>query len=678
MRMIGVVQRTNRDKNGTPIAAVLPLVEEKGGEWRAIDAEEEFPTRGQVFWFAASQAVEDALVRFRADPNPGKTDEFRLLDPEPVWEVLDLRRFGNPTEIRTALINGLKISGPTGTTRGLLRCKPDELVGPVDLARAPDNTVKLTGSSLHRVPLYQGAVFRSIAVNGRERLVRVDEAAPSGFVDWDDDAIVLKRAIEVAVRVAKQEGRDTGQTKRQIEEAARTLSSSGVGPDAELDRYRLERALALLKDTNIAAGIATEIAEKLRAHPAVQVSLQEVSAKVRSDVEKAARDEIEQQLTRERAALKELIDAQTGAKEQLRTSTLALRDADERLRQVQGQVDSVAGEVDAAVDNRIRAAIDRPLELLAEVSLLRPLLGLGKSHDPANTSGGTSPRLDWSRTHGEAIKDNASLRRILTSAARVRGVDPSLMLQIHAAVAARLMPVTMGPGALSALTAYAHGSCGGRLLIVHVSPSAIQPQDFDEGPRGGILAAAAASRDIDGISLVVLEGVNRSPLEASVVPLLQLAEVGLSPLSSAPGLRIAATLITGATTVPVTPQFWSHAAAVYPDPVLPSGQTSGPGDAPLSSELFASGDEPTGVIDALLDTWPDCRELRPVLSRFGSVLTRLYDEETRVSDALRTGLVLPYVATALTVEEQAEAVSHARDTDGSIALALRRLRRTLA
>lgn len=677
MKMIGVVQRTGRDKNGIAIASVVPLVENKGGEWRTIDAQDEFPTRGQVFWFAANQAIEDSLVHFRPDPNPGQKDEFRLLDPEPVWEVIDLRGLGDATEIRTALVNGLKIPGLTVATRGLLRCKPDDLVGPVDLARAPDNTVKLSGSALHRVPLYRGAVFRSIAVNGRERLIRVDETAPSGFVDWDEDAIVLKRAIEVAVRVAKQEGRDTGHTKKQVEEAARSLSSLGLGPEAQLDRYRLERALALLKDTDIAARIAAEIAETLRAHPAIQVSLQEVTAKVRSDVETAARDEIGQQLTQERAALQELVDAQTRAKAQLEANTTALRDADERLRQVQGQVDSVAGEVEAAVDNRIRAAIDRPLAVLAEVSLLRPLLGLGQSHHPT-TSSGSSVRLGWPRTAGEAIRDRASLRRILTSAARVRGVEPSLMLQIHAAVSARLMPVTMGPSALSALAAYAHGTCGSRLLIVHVSPGAIQPHDFDELPRGGILAAAAAAKEIDGISLVVLEGANRSPLEASVVPLLQLAEVGHSSLSSAPGLRMAATLITGATTVPVTPQFWSHAAAIYPEPASPSAQTSASGDAALSSELFELGEEPTEVIDTLLDAWPDCRELRPALTRFGSALTRLYDDEPRVMDALRTGLVLPYVATALIVEEQAEAVSHAHDTDGSIALALRRLRRTLA
>ncbi len=295
------------------------------------------------------------------------------------------------------------------------------------------------------------------------------------------------------------------------------------------------------------------------------------------------------------------------------------------------------------------------------------------------SSGYPSPFAGTPRSPGESIKDVAALRRALTSAARARGVDPSLMLQVHAAVAAGLTPVTLGPGALAALMAYAHGACGGRLLIIHVSPSAIQPRDLDEAPGGGLVAAVAAARDIDGLSLVVLEGANRSPIEGSVVPLLQLMSVGLSPLAPARGLRLSATLVAGATTVPVSSQLWSYATAIYPEPGSPGPQSApSPGDLSLSSELLAPGNVPTDAIDALVESWPDCRELRPALARLGAALTRLYDkEEQRITEALLHGLVLPYVATALSAEEQAEALNTARDADGTLAKALRLLRRRL-
>src|SRR5262249_37276721 len=154
-----------------------------------------------------------------------------------------------------------------------------------------------------------------------------------------------------------------------------------------------------------------------------------------------------------------------------------------------------------------------------------------------------------------------------------------VMLQVHAAVSAGLTPVTLGPAGLATLAAYAHGACGGRLLILHVPPTALQPRDLDEVPEGGLIAATAAAKDIDGLSLVILEGANRSPLEGSVVPLLEMSGLGLSPLAPASGLRLVATLVAGATTVPVSSQLWSYATAIYPEPTPNSAQSAtNPGD----------------------------------------------------------------------------------------------------
>ncbi len=678
MKVLGLVQWTDRDKRGSPIAGVRPLIEIQKEGWRQISATEEFPSQGQVFWPNAQAAIEDSLIIFRAEPNVGQKDEFKVVDPKPAYEVLDLRSYGTAAEVRAKLASGIQLPGPTGTVRALVWCKPDILVGPIELNRVATGTAKLVGTNLHRLTAYTGTQVRPVTVDHTERLLRVDDSAPSGFVDWDDDAVVLRRALDAAVRIAKQAGRDTGQTKRQIEEAARALALQGVGPDAQLDRYRLERALALLEDTEVIASQAAELSELLREHPEIKATLDELSAKVRADVEQSARADLEQGLARERAALKEVTEVHARTRAQLDARELELRDAEERLTQLRSQAASAASEAEAAVDARVLAAIERPLDLLAQVSVLRPLLGVGGARPAGTTTSEVPSRIDWSRSRGESIKDKASLRRILTGAARARGVDPSLMMQIHAAAAAGLMPVTLGPSALAALSAYAHGACGGRVLIIHVSPSVIQPRDLDEVPGGGLVAAAAAAKDIDGISLVVLEGANRSPLEASVVPLLQLTDIGLSPISSERGLRLAATLVAGATTVPITSQLWSDAVAIYPEPSSPSAQAAPPpGDLSLSSELLALGDVPTGVVDALVEAWPDCREVRPALGRFGSALTRLYDEEPRITEALLHGLVLPYVATALSAEEQAEALSKAGDTDGALAVGLRRLRRRL-
>lgn len=682
MEVLGLVDWTDRDKRGSPIAGVRPLVEMQKEEWRDIDAAEEFPTQGQVFWPNANTAAEGSLIIFRAEENVGQKDEYKVVKPRPVYEVLDLRSYGTPADVRAKLAAGIVLPGPTGIVRALAWCKPDLLVGPIELNRVATGTAKLARTNLNRVAAYTAPQVRRVIVDRVTRLLRIDDAAPSGYVDWDDDAAVLRRALETTARVSKQAGCDTGLTTRQLDEIVKALNSLGVGSDTQLDRYRLERARDLLKDTAVVAGHAGEIAELLREHPSIKAKLDEQAAKARADVEQSARALLDQVLARERAALHETTEAQVRAKAQLNARQQELREAEQRLTKVRDQIADATKEVESAVEARVLAAIDRPAALLAEVSVLRPLLGAGGGR--AATSAPTvetGSHIDWSRSRGESIKDVASLRRALTSAARARGVDPSLMLQVHAAVAAGLTPVTLGPGALAAQTAYAHAACAGRLLIIHVPPTALQPRDLDEAPGGGLVAAAANAKDIDGLSLVVLEGANRSPLEGSVVPLLQMLGLGLSSLAPARGLRIAATLVAGATTVPVSAQMWSYATAIYPEPTPPVAQSvANPGDLSLSSELLAPGDVPTELIDALLESWPDCRELRPPLLRLGAALTRLYDKEKeaqRIAEALLHGLVLPYVATALSAEEQDEAVNTAKDADGALAKALRLLRRRL-
>lgn len=326
--------------------------------------------------------------------------------------------------------------------------------------------------------------------------------------------------------------------------------------------------------------------------------------------------------------------------------------------------------------SRMREELERELQDLSSKLRATPVA----APSPPKSAAQPPPFTVTHRLPSESIKDIAALRRALISAARTRGVEPSLMLHIHASVAAGLTPVTIGPAALAALTAYADGACGGRLLIVHVSPNALQPHDLDDVPGGGLVDAAAAAKDIDGLSLAVLEGANRSPLEGSVVPLLQMMDIGLSPLTSARGLRLAATLVAGATTVPVSSQMWSYASAVYPEPTTASAQTTpSSGTLMLSSDLLAPGDPPTEVIDALLGSWPDCRELRPAMTRLGAALTRLYElqkEEQRISDVLLHGLVLPYIATSLSAEEQSEALSTAKGSSELVKM-LGRLRRRL-
>src|SRR5262245_39105206 len=178
MKVLGVVQWATRDKGGSPIAGVRPIVELQKADWRPIDPAEEFPSQGQVFWPNAQSAAEGALVIFSAASNPGQKDEFKAVDAKPAYEVLDLRSIGKAADVREALVGGVHVPGPLGTVRVLVWCK-DALVGPVELTRVATGTVKLNGGNLARVPSFacDATQVRSVVVDKTTRWLRVDDGA---------------------------------------------------------------------------------------------------------------------------------------------------------------------------------------------------------------------------------------------------------------------------------------------------------------------------------------------------------------------------------------------------------------------------------------------------------------------------------------------------------------------
>jgi len=97
--LIGVVTGTKLDKNEERIAWIWPLVELKGSFWEEVlDHEQEFPARGYIFWPKAPNVEKGNLFHFRAkDHGSWKEggDEFMVVEPRAVFEVVDLRSIGD-------------------------------------------------------------------------------------------------------------------------------------------------------------------------------------------------------------------------------------------------------------------------------------------------------------------------------------------------------------------------------------------------------------------------------------------------------------------------------------------------------------------------------------------------------------------------------------------------------
>jgi hypothetical protein len=194
-----------------------------------------------------------------------------------------------------------------------------------------------------------------------------------------------------------------------------------------------------------------------------------------------------------------------------------------------------------------------------------------------------------------------NVAKVLVRAAREADVSREAMLAVHGALAAGLVPIVEGQRAYALLRAYGQAIAGGRVQWIPVTPTLIEPADLlgrREAASGrfvpaatGLLDVVADAADRDELHLVVLDGCNRAPVEAYLLPILQAAQAGRAgdatraiPLASAaalaeddpyrrfaqlgwpPNVLIACVPVDGPAALPIGADAWRHFAMVCASP----------------------------------------------------------------------------------------------------------------
>ncbi len=606
-----------------PIAQLRPLCEAAansqpwGSPYTADYVRQEFPNRGLVTWFHPTDGAGEGTIwqfkieeQSRFDASKPFHDAYKVAaTPSPPVEVLDLRALGDEEQCRIQLTqDGLELLFiPSG--RVFIWTADDCWIGPVHLCRNKDTSYWILDpaqAQRETLPKVQPAPANQIASLdiGTARLLlapAVRTGPRLGQIDWSTDDVLLKRALRWLRKTDRAYTDALGLTEKAIDRTVNVLQGAGLSSaELTLETQRLRRAGALITSLVDRQDLAEAVMRDLLLVPSIQAGVHAVEESVREETQERVRAELQDSISR----------------------TAELRAEQSRLEEeIAALRETLAAEVEdlsATLTARIAELLKRPGQALTELAMLRAALGTGPAkaipEPPAQPSGGAEgpaapapaaapePAAHAATTSNADVTlliDRAQLRSALRGTFRTRGLPPQVARMMHATFLAGAMPILAGGGAQAAVEAYAAAVTGGRWLWLPISPAALEPSDllgkvdltsrrFVPAP-GGLIDALLHAQRMEGLSLVVLEGVNRAAVDSYLAPLLACyadawREPGRvlplfhpaavspdDPYASAasipwpPNVLLAGILSDGAATVPIAPSLWGSATLIHLD-----------------------------------------------------------------------------------------------------------------
>jgi hypothetical protein len=240
---------------------------------------------------------------------------------------------------------------------------------------------------------------------------------------------------------------------------------------------------------------------------------------------------------------------------------------------------------------------------------------------------------------------------------------------------------------MSALEAYAQTVCGGRIFPVHISPNFFDVSDlfgkFDLASRhflphaAGLIDVLRIAQSNSELALVVLEGANRAPIESYLLPLLETAASGrdlrlfhqsaVSPDDAYRDMHqfqwpsnhlLSATVVEGATTLPISLEVWSRGVFIETDNDAPCLHTS-PEISEIPSIRALSGvpEKQMGVLDVLLEAFPEYGPFKDLSERFISALSCFEPDKNKLERAFLESILLPLAISSTNDEEREETLA---------------------
>lgn len=540
----------------------------------------------------------------------------------PVRQIIDLQPFADRIDGKRQLMSdrGVELAEPP-LEHVLLQVDSQRYVGPFSLERVPDT------EGQYRIPerqldahiqVWKGdARAAEIIWDDKKRSVEGPHAQLSEleFWDWRPDVAFLSDAIATLVN---QTLPTTDPALLQATEQALIGAASKVLTPAQhkrlgdmIDQRRVSEAqLREIASRIRGSALGEEIIKELigddlqRARQRMQSELEDEFAARRSQLEQNFAEQQDLILAARQDRERILRDLDEGLESRAKTLTTL----EQRVHAVESALDNTTGALVDLANSAARVVQDK-----AVIETLRREIGADVLEQIEDLITTPSPASRSPTTVGHAWTSNPvhppfvpitepatrfeslpSFSQSVRDVLHKGGIQQTTVEGLLAAFAERLIPMLAGSRGLDALEAFATQLSHGQLLIVPIHPGTVSMIDlfgrFDERlgrfvpAPNGLADLIVHAEAFDHPVIIVLEGINRIPIEATLLPLLQAYDAPeRRPIRAAPRalisaedpygnmaeitwprhLLLAATFVEGPSVFPLPSMWWNFGTFVH-------------------------------------------------------------------------------------------------------------------
>jgi hypothetical protein len=518
-----------------------------------------FPDKGFVFWFKPHVSpLKDSYWEFEIESHPdyvsgtGKKEKYqvRIFGTAPYYkesvEVIDLRGAGAEREIREALTSKYgMILRPAPIMRNvMLWIKEEVWLGPVKLVQSSVSgnwrieaekgdddfsALEVSEPDIENLKIVQCEGKRFVVPPGQNTGKKI------GVCNWDPDEQLAKRLLKRIGKLDPDVKTGLGVAKAAFDAYLDALSKKkanllGADLEQELAREERIRELKALVEKNIPI-----VDEAVRVFCESEHFKKRIKA-IEGEAAASARSEITKRVEEELKGKRAEIESVTA---RFKTKKGELAEAEKKLRARQEDLERKVGAYDSEFVKRLRTMAEKPDGVFPELAVFRQALvpGLG-----AGSGGGFPSALLPAHYSGievslTILEDKKALIKRLQSVFHENGFSPMLGNRLMSGFLSGLVPVVKGERAYEAIRLFANCVAGGRLNWIPISGSLFDPQDlfgtsdrsgkFVPHPAGLLKTIKDAHGTPDSLTVVVLDGYDRAPIDSYLLPLMQSrADVG--------------------------------------------------------------------------------------------------------------------------------------------------------